>query len=111
MPEFGGWMIEAVPTYPYMSLIDAEIILSCESKLIQRRTSLQDFLRPYNIFIVSLTNCMHLGTKNGIYIEDDSIRKFVQDNTGNLKSINSYSESLFVPDVTINSHPRFPNLV
>lgn len=32
-------------------------------------------------------------------------------NTGNLKSINRYSESIFVPDVAINSHPRFANLV
>ena len=30
MPEFGGWMIEAVPTKPYNSLIDAKSLLSCE---------------------------------------------------------------------------------
>ena len=24
MPEFGGWMIEAVPTQPYSSIQDAE---------------------------------------------------------------------------------------
>lgn len=74
MPEFGGWMIEAVPTEPYDSLIDSEIILSCENKLNLRRYILENFLRPHNISIVSLTNCMHLGTQNGIYIDDDTIR-------------------------------------
>jgi len=33
MPEFGGWMIEAVPKDPYRSIIDAEELLSCEAKL------------------------------------------------------------------------------
>ena len=37
MPEFGGWMIEAVPSKPYNSLIDAEELLSCEQKLHHRR--------------------------------------------------------------------------
>lgn len=110
MPEYGGWMIEAVPTDPYMSLIDSEVILSCENKLVTRRKTLQEFLRPFNIYIVSLTNCMHIGTKNGIYIEDDAIRKFVTENYGNLESINEYTQSIFLPDVAINSHPRFPNL-
>ena len=30
MPEFGGWMVEAVPSKPYTSIIDAEQLLSCE---------------------------------------------------------------------------------
>lgn len=62
MPEFGGWMIEAVPTNPYDSLVDASVILSCENKIMMRRQLLQQFLRPHNISIVSLTNSMHLGT-------------------------------------------------
>jgi hypothetical protein len=33
MPEFGGWMVEAVPKEPYRSIIDAEELLSCEAKL------------------------------------------------------------------------------
>ena len=37
MPEFGGWMVEAVPTKPYDSIIDAESLLSCEDKLHVRR--------------------------------------------------------------------------
>jgi hypothetical protein len=37
MPEFGGWMVEAVPSKPYTSIIDAEQLLSCELKLYKRR--------------------------------------------------------------------------
>lgn len=33
MPEFGGWMVEAVPKNPYVSIIDAQELLSCEGKL------------------------------------------------------------------------------
>ena len=33
MPEFGGWMVEAVPTKPYCCTIDAGELLSCEFKL------------------------------------------------------------------------------
>jgi len=33
MPEFGGWMVEAVPKEPYTSIIDAGELLSCEIKL------------------------------------------------------------------------------
>jgi hypothetical protein len=37
MPEFGSWMIEAVPSEPYSSIIDPKILLSCEEKLVLRR--------------------------------------------------------------------------
>ena len=61
MPEFGGWMVEAVPTEPYMSIIDADILLSCEQKLIYRRKVLESFFKPYGIHILSLTNAISLG--------------------------------------------------
>jgi hypothetical protein len=43
MPEFGGWMIEAVPLKPYDSLIDAAELLSCEQKLHARREVLDEY--------------------------------------------------------------------
>jgi hypothetical protein len=33
LPEFGNWMIEAVPSKPYGNYSDPEQLLSCESKL------------------------------------------------------------------------------
>ena len=43
MPEFGSWMIEAVPSKPYNSLLDPNELLSCEEKLHVRRQVLNDF--------------------------------------------------------------------
>lgn len=72
MPEFGGWMIEAVPSKPYNSTIEAEDLLSCEDKLHRRREALQTFLRKQdsNLIIVSLPNAPGLGTPNHIAYEN-----------------------------------------
>jgi hypothetical protein len=35
-PEFGNWMVEAVPTDPYNSIEDLNELLSCYQKLSQR---------------------------------------------------------------------------
>ena len=70
MPEFGNWMIEANPSEPYNSICDAEILLSCEENLSYRRRVMEEFLKPYNLVPMTLANCMSLGTKNGLFIED-----------------------------------------
>lgn len=49
MPEFGSWMIEAVPTKPYNSLIDAKELLSCEEKLHNRRHVLNEFCKKFGV--------------------------------------------------------------
>jgi hypothetical protein len=43
MPEFGGWMVEAVPAMPYMSIIDPVELLSCEDKIHERREVLDEW--------------------------------------------------------------------
>jgi hypothetical protein len=55
MPEFGGWMVEAVPRTPYTSTIDADELLSCESKLDVRRKVLEEFFAKYDISVLSLS--------------------------------------------------------
>jgi hypothetical protein len=91
MPEFGGWMIEAVPSEPYLSLMDANNLLSCENKITYRRQVLETFLKPHNIVLLSLTNAITLGMKHSMYIDDESVRGFVRDNVDNLPAINSHS--------------------
>ena len=73
MPEFGGWMIEAVPTKPYGSLIDAAELLSCDEKLHTRRETLDAFLQERNVDIASLANVGSLGTHNHIDIGDEQL--------------------------------------
>lgn len=36
LPEFGDWMIEAVPTEPYNSYFDPKELVSCETKIAKR---------------------------------------------------------------------------
>lgn len=55
LPEFGGWMVEAVPKAPYTSTIDADELLSCEAKLLERRKALEEFFAKYDISIMSLS--------------------------------------------------------
>jgi len=70
MPEFGGWMIEAVPSKPYDSIIDAAQLLSCEEKLHVRRDVLDEYCINKGMQIVSLANAPALGTKDHIILDD-----------------------------------------
>jgi len=68
MPEFGSWMIEAVPKKPYDSLVDAGELLSCEEKLHYRRFALKKFCKEYGVQLASLANVPTLGTPNHILL-------------------------------------------
>lgn len=35
-PEFGNWMVEAVPSEPYKSIESLKELLSCHPKLVKR---------------------------------------------------------------------------
>ena len=49
MPEFGCWMVEAVPTKPYNTLLDAHDLLTVEDKLEHRRSTLDKFFSEYGL--------------------------------------------------------------
>lgn len=66
MPEFGGWMVEAVPRAPYNSIIQANDLLSCDAKLHSRRAALDEYFKGHGLQIVSLTNVPSLGTPNHV---------------------------------------------
>ena len=73
MPEFGGWMVEAVPTKPYDSIIDPASLLSCEDKLHARREVLEDFFKANDLQMASLTNVPFLGTEGHIILDDPKL--------------------------------------
>lgn len=71
MPEFGSWMIEAVPGKPYGSYNDPEQLLSCARKLKSRRTLLDKFITESgyaNSKIISIPAAPILGTAKDIAI-------------------------------------------
>jgi hypothetical protein len=111
MPEFGSWMIEAVPCKPYNSIIDAADLLSCEEKLHDRRECLDKFFQSHDLSIASLPNVGSLGTPGYIDVEDAEYQEKIDNNISDLTPINEFSKSKFVIDKTINSHPRFSGLV
>ena len=111
MPEFGSWMVEAVPTKPYNSIIDAAELLSCEEKLHSRRETLDKFFNEHDLQIASLPNVSTLGTPNHIDMEDVEFQQKIDANINDLSSLNDASKSRFVIDKSINPHPRFAGLV
>jgi glutamate--cysteine ligase catalytic subunit len=44
-PEFGNWMIEAVPAEPYTSISLPDVILSCWGKMAKRKEGIRKFLK------------------------------------------------------------------
>ena len=80
MPEFGGWMIEAVPSKPYDSIIDAAQLLSCEQKLHVRREVLDEYCINQGMQIVSLANVPSLGTTDHIILDDKDYERLVNEN-------------------------------
>ena len=80
MPEFGGWMVEAVPSKPYCSTIDAAELLSCEIKLYKRRKVLDEFFNQHGIFIASFANAPGLGTDKHIEILDQDLKAKIAEN-------------------------------
>lgn len=111
MPEFGSWMIEAVPSKPYDSLVDLKELLSCEEKLHARRETLDRFCSENGVQIVSMSNAPTLGTPNHIHFEDETLRTLVQQNQVSLEAINPACRSQFVVDKSTNPHPRFAGLM
>ncbi len=68
-PEFGNWMVEAVPADPYDAPQDINSTLSIYGKMKERREVLSDFFQMDNIKILSLASPPMLGTPNHILVD------------------------------------------
>lgn len=92
-PEYGSYMVESIPLTPYTLELDS--LCSVEEN-IRRRYQLLDEIAGENTFALTLVTFPLMGVG--------------QFTTSNSKEA-PHSQSLFVPDVCINSsHPRFANL-
>jgi hypothetical protein len=61
-PEFGNWMIEAVPSEPYGALEDPEETLGASIKIGNRRKYLEDFFTFRGIGLATMASVPILGT-------------------------------------------------
>jgi len=69
LPEFGNWMIEAVPAAGYGSCADPTQLLSCNKKINNRRKILQKILLKHGdgtTKIASTATPLILGTPNSM---------------------------------------------
>lgn len=98
-PEYARYMLEGTPGLPYGASVAA--LASVEQNMIDRRILAQSYLKPGER-IVTMTVYPHLG------VVDDN-HSFVS-TSENPDVINGVSRSLYIPDIAINPHLRFPNL-
>lgn len=100
-PEYGSWMIEAVPRDPYTGYISNLLVVEKSMQL--RRKRIHNALKVDEI-APSISNFPLLGVEG------------LKHSTGYLKNIsletsNIFSKSEYIQDsLTINSHPRFGTL-
>lgn len=103
-PEYGSYMIEATPCFPY-SHRDVESYLTPEKNMFLRKQFINEkFINQRNLYLLQMTSYPRLGCKD-----------FISDYNFNEEHINSdkkniFSQSLFLPDEITNKHPRFPTL-
>lgn len=81
LPEFGNWMIEAVPSAPYGSCADPTQLLSCLKKINNRRKVLQKILKKHGdgtTKIASTATPLILGTPNSMTSQNEEMRKRIE---------------------------------
>lgn len=112
LPEFGNWMIEAVPTEPYGAYSDPEQLLACAGKIKNRRQYLQKFLaKRRKTSILSTSASPILGVDNCMTSTvAETKSKIEEDYANGLLASNPLTHQLFIPERTASPHPRFLGL-
>ena len=110
-PEFGNWMVEAVPSKPYGSPLKPSELLSAFELLRQRRQLISDYFTLSGAALASLSSPLILGTKDHILIKDERVQKLIDEAKGDLQLVNQASRSQFILDEYANPHPRFKGLM
>ncbi|XP_053990816.1 glutamate--cysteine ligase catalytic subunit-like [Hylaeus volcanicus] len=103
-PEFSNHMVEVIPQKPYKSIVDS--IFNIFQSMHERRLIIQNVLQP-NQFVVSFTAYPRFGLPGFLEKKYTPSSGFLP----LLKTENSNSQSLFIPDVLPNPHARFSTLV
>ena len=105
-PEYGRYMIEATPYFPYNTTSDLKSYLEPELNMVKRKKFLDDkLLKKRGLCLLEMPNYPRLGSKNFLYDYDYNGNDFVNEQNKNI-----FSQSLFLPDEITNRHPRFPTL-
>lgn len=104
-PEFGSWMVEAVPLKPYR-IYDVNASKDVLGSLIRRRQHVNDAMFMSGLFLTSLASFPNLGVKGSFVSEDPSLVAIE-----NYEECNIASRSNYILDQFTNPHPRFPTMM
>ncbi len=133
-PEYGAWMLEAIPAEPFSEL-DMATLAPLDGHFRRRRIAISQFLAPFGQFSLSnVSSYPLLGVGDyaiampqlheelaklsppaspGPVAEEAKAKLQAPEGEKHLSlttADNLYSTSLFTFDAAINSHPRFPTL-
>ena len=108
-------MIEAVPSAPYGSCADPVQLLSCRTKINNRRKILQKILKNHGdgtIKIASTATPLILGTPHSMTSQDQEMKKRIDQayEDGLTAENNPRTLGQFIPEFTASPHPRFLGL-
>ena len=104
-PEFGSWMIEAVPDKPY-KLYDANASFDALSSLMKRRKIINDKSFRSGVGITSFASFPNLGTKDSFISLNEDLY-----NIENYMEHNNFTKSDYILDEFTNPHPRFSTML
>lgn len=112
MPEFGSWMLEAVPSSPYGAYSDPEHLLSCFDKICNRRASLQKLVeKDRSVSLISMASSPILGTENCVSSNNPDLQVQIEHAYAvGLEQENTSTKQKFLPEITASPHPRFLGL-
>lgn len=126
-PEYGSWMLETVPMFPFTYCCDLNPVIknmATRRKVIQALLENDDIVCSFPVFPLLGTPDSHLKKKeiiNGeeskaddilmenIYKHDDKKKNGLTENH-HFEHKNLITHSQFINDEIINQHPRFPTL-
>ena len=104
-PEFGSWMIEAVPDKPY-KLYDVNASFDALTSLIKRRKIINEESYRSGVLITSFASFPNLGTKDCFVSQNEDLY-----NIENYAEHNKYTKSDYIIDELTNPHPRFSTML
>lgn len=94
-PEYGRFMLESTPGYPYTGQLSDLINVECDMRF--RRKIIRSYLRPHELPI-TLTSWPRLGVENVQFTDPPSYPD----------PEHSSSRSQYVSQLITNPHARFP---
>ena len=104
-PEFGSWMIEAVPDKPY-KLYDNNSSFEALNSLVYRRKIINEEAFRWGVLITSLASFPNLGADDWFFTHNEDLYCIEE-----YEEHNEVTKSSYILDEFTNPHPRFSTML